>query len=131
MNTLGWRGEKTIVEPYLLVLLQHYDLPSMFAAKLAAVLTWPYTKGRDVYDIFWFRSKWKEMSPNYRLLNNAIGQKQDEFTRLNEDNWLEIIHKKIQSLKWKDVKNDVSPFLEFRGDLLTFTQENLLLLYSR
>jgi len=28
MNTLGWRGEKTIVEPYLPVLLQHYDLPS-------------------------------------------------------------------------------------------------------
>ena len=71
------------------------------------------------------------MSPNYRLLNNAISQKQDDFTRLNEDNWIEIMHEKIQSLKWKDVKNDVTPFLEFRGDLLTFTQENLFLLFSR
>ena len=70
-------------------------------------------------------------APNYRLLNNAIGQKQDDFTRLNEDNWHEIIHEKIQSLKWKDVEDDVSPFLEFRDDLLTFTQENMLLMFSR
>jgi len=98
----GWVGKKTIVDIHLPVLLQHYDLPSMFAAKLAAVLTRPSTKGRDVYDIFWFRSKWKEMSPNFRLLNNAVAQKQKKFVRLNENNWLEILHEKIQSLKWKD-----------------------------
>jgi len=127
----GWRGEKTIVDVHLPVLLQHYDLPSMFAAKLTTVLTRPYTKGRDLYDIFWFWSKWKGMLPNFRLLNNAIAQKQDGFTRLNEDNWLEIMHEKIQSLKWKEVENDISPFLESRDDLMTFTQENLLLLFSR
>jgi len=71
------------------------------------------------------------MLPNFILLNNAIGQKQDDFTRLNEDNWLEIMNEKIQSLKWKDVEDDVSPFLESRDDLLTFTKENLLLLFSR
>ena len=37
----GWQGEKTIVDVHLPVLLQHYDLPSMFAAKLATVLTRP------------------------------------------------------------------------------------------
>ncbi|MBA7492356.1 hypothetical protein ES702_02906 [subsurface metagenome] len=128
---LGWVGKKTIVDIHLPVLLQHYDLPSMFAAKLATVLIRPYTKGRDVYDIFWFRSKWKEITPNFKLLNNALAQKQNDFIRLNENNWLEIAHEKIQSLKWKDVENDVSPFLELRDDLLTFTQENLLLLLSR
>lgn len=98
----GWVGKKTIVDIHLQVLLQHYDLPSMFAAKLAAVLTRPYTKGRDVYDIFWFRSKWKKMSPNFILLNNAVAQKQNDFIRLNENNWLGILHEKIQFLKWKD-----------------------------
>lgn len=127
----GWIGKKTIVDVHLPILLQHYDLASMFAAKLATVLTRPYTKGRDVYDIFWFRSKWKDMSPNFKLLNNAISQKQNDFVRLNENNWLEIIREKIKALKWKDVENDVSPFLELRDDLLTFTQENLLLLLSR
>lgn len=126
----GWIGQKTIVDIHLPILLQHYDLPSMFAAKLAAVLTRPYTKGRDVYDIFWFRSKWKETLPNFILLNNAIAQKQKDFVRLNENNWIEIIRDKIQSLKWKEVENDVSPFLELKDDLLTFTQENLLLLLT-
>jgi hypothetical protein len=98
---------------------------------LAAVLTRPYTKGRDVYDIFWFRSKWKEMSPNFILLNNAIAQKQSDFARLNKNNWLEIVHEKIRSLKWETVVNDVRPFLEIKDDLLTFTQENLLLLLFR
>lgn len=127
----GWVGEKTIVDVHLPVLLHHYDLRSLFAAKLAAVLTRPYTKGRDVYDIFWFHSKWKKMLPNFTLLNNALAQQHDDFIRLNEANWLKIMQKKIQSLKWKSVENDVSPFLELRDDLLTFTQENLLKLLSQ
>lgn len=126
----GWVGKRNIVDIHLPILLQHYDLPSIFATKLAAVLTRPYTKGRDVYDVFWFRSKWKETLPNFILLNNAIAQKQEDFVRLNENNWIEIIHDKIQSLKWKEVGNDVRPFLESRDDLLTFTQENLILLLS-
>jgi len=63
-------------------------------------------------------------------LNNAIVQKQKDFKRLNKDNWLETIHQKIQALKWKEVENDVSPFLEFKDERLTFTQKNLLLLLS-
>lgn len=126
----GWIGEKTIVDVHLPVLVQHYNKASLFAAKLAAVLTRPYTKGRDVYDIFWFRTRWKEILPNFQLLNNAIAQKQKDFKRLNKDNWLETIHQKIQALRWKDVENDVSPFLEFEDELLAFTQENLLLLLS-
>jgi len=68
--------------------------------------------------------------PNFILLNNAIAQKQKDFVRLNENNWIEIIHEKIQSLRWKDVEDDVIPFLELRDDLSTFTQENLLLLLT-
>jgi predicted nucleotidyltransferase component of viral defense system len=127
---LGWVGEKTIVDVHLPVLIQHYDKSSLFAAKLAAVLTRPYTKGRDVYDIFWFRTKWKETLPNFKLLNNAIAQKQKDFKQLSKNNWQETIHQKIQALKWKDVENDISPFLEFEDERLAFTQENLLLSLS-
>jgi len=127
----GWTGEKTIVDIHLPVLIQHYDLPSMFAAKLAAIFTRPYAKGRDVYDLFWYRTKWKELLPNFVLLNNALAQKQTDFNRVNEDNWLEITCEKIHYLKWRDIENDISPFLELRDDLLAFTKENLLLLVSR
>jgi len=102
----------------------------MFAAKLAAIFTRPYAKGRDVYDLFWYRTKWKELLPNFVLLNNALAQKQKDFKKVNEDNWLEVTREKIQSLKWRDIENDIIPFLELRDDLHAFTQENLLLLVS-
>jgi len=127
----GWKDEKTIVDIHLPVVLQHYDLPSTFATKLAAVLTRPYTKGRDLYDLFWFRSKWKDLFPNFKLLNNAIAQKQGNYVSLSEKNWLKVFHKKIQFLNWENVKNDVIPFLEIRDDEFNFTQENLLLLLLR
>ena len=126
----GWVGEKTIVDVHLPVLVQHYDKSSFFAAKLAAVLTRPYNKGRDVYDIFWFRTQWKEILPNFRLLNNALAQKRKDFERMNKDNWLETVRQKIEELRWKEVENDVSPFLEFKDEQLTFTKENLLLSLS-
>ena len=126
----GWVGEKTIVDVHLPVLVQHYDKSSLLAAKLSALLTRPYTKGRDIYDIFWFRTQWKEISPKFRLLNNALAQKRKDFERLNKDNWLETVRKKIEDLKWKEVENDVIPFLEFGDERLAFTQENLLLSLS-
>jgi len=87
----GWKEEKTIVDVHLPVLLQHYDLPSLFAAKLAAVLTRAYTKGRDIYDLFWYRTKRKELFPNFTFLNNALSQKRKNQIWLHEQNWLEIL----------------------------------------
>lgn len=126
----GWSGNKTIFEVHLPVLIQHLDPSSLFSAKLAAVLTRPYTKGRDVYDVFWFRSKWKSLSPNFTYLNNALAQKYENFIRVNESNWLNVFLKKFQALNWKTVKKDITPFLELKEELSAFTQENLLLLFS-
>ncbi len=124
----GWHGEKTVVDLHLPVLIQHYDLPSMFAGKLDAVFTRRYTKGRDIYDLFWYLSKWKGLIPNFNQLNNAVRQKIRDFPDIDRNNWLKMLEEKIQSLKWAEVKNDVIPFLESRDDLLTFTKSNLLLL---
>jgi hypothetical protein len=62
------------------------------------------------------------------LLNNALHQTQGDFIEVNEDNWLEILGQRVRALDWKAVENDVLPFLEFRDDLLSFTQENLVML---
>jgi predicted nucleotidyltransferase component of viral defense system len=124
----GWNGKKTIVDLHLPVVLQHYDLPSLLAGKLHALLMRSYTKGRDVYDLFWYRTKHRELLPNFLLLNNALHQTQGDFIEVNEDNWLEILGQRVRALNWKAVENDVLPFLEFRDDLLSFTQENLLML---
>jgi len=127
----GWKEERTIVNTYMPILIRHYDKPSLFAAKLAAFFARPYTKGRDVYDLFWIRSKWKDLLPNFDLLNNAISQKKTAAAGLSGANWLEVAAAKIHKLDWKAVVADAAPFLEDPGEARMLTRENFLLLYSK
>ena len=124
----GWVGKKTIVDLHLPVVFQHYDLASLFAGKCHALLMRVYTKGRDVYDLFWYRTKHKDLLLNFELLNNALQQTREGYVKVTQDNWLDILGQSIRSLDWKAIENDVLPFLEFQDDLLSFTQENLLML---
>jgi predicted nucleotidyltransferase component of viral defense system len=125
----GWVEERTIVNHHFPVLLRHYDRPSLFAAKIAAFLMRPYTKGRDVYDLIWFRSKWPDLEPNLTLLNNALSQKRKVAGRLTRRNWLATIADKASTLDWKDVVRDVSPFLEDPREVALLTPEGFRLLF--
>jgi len=126
----GWAGERTIIDVHWPVLLQHYDLPSLFATKIGAILTRPYMKGRDLYDLFWYRTKWRELLPNFFLLNNALAQMQKKALEVDKENWLIILKEKMMSLKWRNVQEDIRPFLESPDDLDAFTKENLILSLS-
>jgi len=125
----GWAEERTIVNLHIPVLLRHYDQPSLFAAKIAAFLTRPYTKGRDVYDLVWFRSKWKDLRPNLTLLKNALAQKHVPSVRVTEQRWTEAVAAKAASLDWDEVVRDVLPFLEDPRETALLTPENLSLVY--
>jgi len=127
---LGWVEERTVVNIHLPVLIRHYDLPSAFAGKLAAIMLRPYTKGRDIFDYFWFRSRWHGLVPNLRLLNNALNQQGSKFDPLNENTWLTAVRDKIESLDWANVVADVQPFLESEEDLAAFTRDALLTLLT-
>jgi len=70
----GATGAKTLVNVHIPVLLQHHDLPSLFAGKSAAILTREYIKGRDYFDLFWFLSKWPELEPNPLMFRNALAR---------------------------------------------------------
>lgn len=122
----GGQEEMTIINIHHSVLIRHHDLSSAFAGKLAAVLLRPYTKGRDVFDLFWFRSRWKELEPNFILLNSAIVQQEVSLGQIQEDNWLDVVRSKIERLNWTSVVDDVRPFLESEDDLLAFNRDGLL-----
>jgi len=126
---LGWDEERTIVNLHHPVMIRHYDLSSAFAGKLSAFLLRPYTKGRDIFDLFWFRSKWRHLKPNLVLLNNAIKQQEMKGGDLREDNWLKMVQDKIMTLDWNSVRNDVLPFLESEDDLTAFSLDGLMSLY--
>lgn len=124
----GGREERTIVNIHHPVLIRHLDLSSAFAGKLAAVLMRPYTKGRDIFDLFWFRSRWKGLKPNFVLLNNAIVQQKTDLDQTQENNWLDVVRSKIETLDWPSIVEDVKPFLESEDDLLAFTRDGLFML---
>ncbi len=102
--------------PFMFYML-HYDLRSLFAGKVHALLCRKYTKGRDWYDLMWYLSKFKDIEPNYIMLNNAIVQTFKEPLKFTQDNWKIEIKKTVETLDWAKVRNDVSRFFEDSGEL--------------
>jgi len=141
----GATDARTIVNPHIPVLIQHYDRPSLLAGKAAAVLTREYFKGRDYFDLFWFLSKWPELEPNLLMFRNALVQKRkweengpglpgkgsgrdlpDEALIGEKGSWRAMLSRAVREAKWPAVETDVRAFIEDSSSLLAFTKENLL-----
>ena len=95
----------------------HYDLSSLFAGKVRALLCREYTKGRDWYDLLWYLTKFKGLEPNFIMLNNAMAQTSRKPVKLTIGNWKAEIKKTVETLDWAKVRNDVSRFLEDNSEL--------------
>lgn len=92
--------------------VQSYDLPSLMSGKLHALLCRPFVKGRDWYDFSWYVTK--GITPNYAQLTNALfqlGPWKGQNITVDEPFLREQLREKIETLKWKDVANDVRKFL--------------------
>lgn len=117
---------KEIVSKYIAISFMSYDLTSLFAGKLHALLSRKYTKGRDFFDLGWYLSKWKDLSPNFILLENALKQTGWKGLVPSKENWKMMIQKVVSEADWNKVKQDVENFLENPRDAEIFTQENVL-----
>ena len=111
--------------------MQHYDLPSLFAGKVHALLCREYTKGRDWYDLLWYLTKFKGLEPNFIMLNNAMAQTLHNPIKLTADNWKKEIRKRVEALDWAKVRNDVSRFLEDGSELNLLEMKTLLSLLEK
>ena len=105
--------------------LLHYDKSSLLAGKLYAVLTRKYTKGRDIFDLFWYLSSPTWQEPNLIMLNNALRQTGWTGEVITKNNWRTIINQHLQTLDWSKISRDVEPFLEPNFDTQLLSQENL------
>ncbi len=115
-----------IVNKYFPISFLSYDLASLFAGKLCALLSRNYTKGRDFFDLGWYFSRWRDISPNITLLQNALKQTGWNKEMPTENSWREQLYKIVENADWKRVKQDVENFLENPSDLNIFTQQNVL-----
>lgn len=115
-----------IINKFFPMAFLSYDVPSLFSGKIHALLSRKYTKGRDFFDLGWYLSKWKKLSPNFILLKNALKQTGWKREIPSEDTWRKFLSKVVQETDWNKVKQDVENFLENPRDLEIFNQENVL-----
>lgn len=120
----GGHCERRIVTRYVTFLLQHYDLPSLLAGKLHAVITRKYAKERDWYDLMWYLSQRPPVAPNLPLLQAALDQTQGAGRR-DALAWKQLVQERLTALDMRAVSEDVGPFLERPQDTALLTRENL------
>src|SRR3989338_11080332 len=104
--------------------VRHYDLPSLFAGKLHAVLYRTYTKGRDLYDFLWYAGK--QVMVNGRLLENAIEQSTKTTIQLNDEILRRLLCEKFQTIDFEKAKTDVARFLADPDSLSLFDRSIFL-----
>lgn len=121
----GARCERRIITRHLTFFLQHYDLPSLMAGKLHAVINRKYAKGRDWYDLVWYLSQRPPLAPNLPLLQNALDQTQGG-GRSDAAAWRPLVRDRLARADIGAILADVGPFLERRQDAALLTRENLL-----
>jgi hypothetical protein len=117
--------ERRVITRHATFLLQHYDLPSLMAGKVHAILTRRYAKGRDWYDLIWYRSQRPPVSPNLGLLQNALDQTQGA-GRQDARHWEILVRERLGSIDLDAIAEDVRHFLERSKDAALLTRENLL-----
>ncbi len=118
--------ETTRLTRFVPLHLQHHDRASLLAGKVAAVLTRPWTKGRDLFDLFWYLGERKWPAPNATMLVNALRQAGREVPESGSLDWQERLREKVTSLDWAEVHRDVAPFLREENVTALFTKEYLL-----
>jgi predicted nucleotidyltransferase component of viral defense system len=114
----------TMINKEFLIGIRHYDLPSLFAGKLHAILCRAYAKGRDYYDLIWFISR--KIEPNYVLLDKAIQQTEQIKHHLDHAKLWELLQKHLEATDFKKIRQDIEPFLADRKELRYFEKAYFL-----
>lgn len=116
----GARCETTALSIPRLIAVRHYDLPSLMAGKLNAVLSRSYAKGRDWYDLLWYLAR--KIEPNLELLDNGLAQTPSAHCT-EARQWRQGVLVRLRSLDWTAIVRDVRPFLEAPEELEAFTPD--------
>ena len=120
----GADTENRLVNRHFLVAFRHHGLPSLMAGKVHALIARSYPKGRDWYDLLWYRSRSFRVEPNHRLLQAALDQTEGAGAQ-DATNWRAIVRARLKALDVATLRDDVSPFLERQSDAELLTAEHL------
>ena len=107
----------TLVRRHVTLNLCHHDKASLLGGKLHAILTRPWPKGRDLFDLAWYLTDRAWPAPNLVLLNAALAQTHWAGQALTDSNWRTEVRRHLATLNWVAARADVRPFLEHERDL--------------
>jgi len=91
-----------------------YDMPSLFAGKIHAVLCRDYkrrVKGRDFYDYIWYLKKGCNVNVFHLQKRMEQSGKWNPEEDLTMEKLRELLEKRFSSVDFTSAKEDVSPFL--------------------
>ncbi|MDE0221027.1 MAG: nucleotidyl transferase AbiEii/AbiGii toxin family protein [Spirochaetaceae bacterium] len=120
----GAAMQRTVITRHFTFVIRHYDLPSLMAGKLHALLTRGYPKGRDWFDLVWYRSRCPPVRPNLPLLQHALDQTQGA-GRYRAADWPGLLRARLADLDAAALARDVAPFLERPADAALLERVNL------
>ena len=118
-----------IVNRHQIFAIRHHDLPSLMAGKTHALITRRYPKGRDWYDLIWYRAQRPPVEPNGALLQHALDQTEGPGTH-NATAWREAVLNRLNALDPALLRSDVAPFLEHPDEAKWLAPEYLRTLLS-
>ncbi|MBT6842537.1 MAG: nucleotidyl transferase AbiEii/AbiGii toxin family protein [Candidatus Melainabacteria bacterium] len=118
---LGFQTEITVITNNSSFLVSHFDLASLLAGKLHAILSRQYTKGRDYFDLLWFMTSGVEA--NLQLLSNALEQSTKQAVSLNSDQLREMLIERVSNADFKAIKGDLSNFIINKDELDLYQKE--------
>ena len=111
----GAETETRLVNRHFLFALRHHSLPCLMAGKIRALLTRPWTKGRDWYDLIWYCARIPPVHPAESFLFSSLAQG-DHFHNLSDFSWKTALVEKLDGIDEKAMIADVEPFLERPAD---------------
>jgi hypothetical protein len=121
----GANCRRELVTRHVSFAVQHHDLPSLMTGKTHALITRKWSKGRDWYDLMWYRSHRPPVSPNIVLLQNALNQTEGVGV-MDAEAWPQLVAGQLKRLDMREVSADVRPFLERPQDADLLSVENIL-----
>lgn len=117
----GYKTELSLLSKGEMIAINHFDLPSLFAGKLHAILQRKYTKGRDYYDFLWYQGQ--KIKPNLEMLNEALEQTIGKNPILDTDTLKVMLKQRFSETDYAVVKKDIEVFLHDQKELRFFTKE--------
>ena len=115
---------RSVVTRHFTFVTRHHDLPSLMAGKLHALLARGYPKGRDWFDLVWYRSRRPRVAPNVPLLQRALDQTPGTQGCRAAD-WRSLLRARLADLDTGALVRDVAPFLERPADAALLERVNL------